>query len=266
MSETGVGTAGQQGRLWSVRARDWADIQQYLAKPSWLAVIAEQGPLLGHDVLDVGCGAGGFAELAAAAGARISGIDAAPALVEIASQRVPAARFRMGELQQLPYPDRSFDLVTGFNAFQYAASPVDALRDARRVTRPGGAVVVMIWGTADECEPAAHLAALGALMPPPPPGAAPGPFALSAPGALEKLVTEAGLIPGRRQVVHCPWEYPDQTTLLRGTLSAGPAVRAIEHSGEAAARMAVLTACAPFRRDDGSYRMACTFHHLICAV
>jgi ubiquinone/menaquinone biosynthesis C-methylase UbiE len=171
MSEISVGTAERQGRLWSTRARDWADLQQYLAKPSWLAVIAEHGPLLDREVLDVGCGAGGFAELAAAAGARVSGIDAAPALVEIAAQRVPAGRFLVGELQRLPYPDHSFDLVTGFNAFQYAADPVRALRGARRVTRPGGAVVVMIWGTAAECEPAAHLAALGASMPPPPPGA-----------------------------------------------------------------------------------------------
>jgi SAM-dependent methyltransferase len=263
MADDDRGTAPQQGRWWSARAQDWADVQQYLTRPSWQAVLDEQQPVAGRRVLDVGCGAGGFAELASASGARVSGIDAAPALVDIAGQRVPEGSFRVGELEWLPYQDHSFDLVTGFNSFQYAANPVNALREARRVTERGGSVVAMIWGTAAECEPAAHLAALGSLLPPPPPGA-PGPFALSVPGGLEELCAAAGLVPGARRVVDCPWEFPDQATLLRGILSAGPAVRAIEHSGEDAVREAVLTACAPFHRDDGSYRMACTFHHLTC--
>jgi SAM-dependent methyltransferase len=269
MTDTRTGTAGGnaalQGRLWSDRAADWADIQQYLARPSWQAVIDEQAPMAGRQVLDVGCGAGGLAELAARAGARVSGLDAAPALVEIAEQRVPDGAFRVGEMAQLPYADDSFDLVTGFNSFQYAANPVTALRESRRVARRGGAVVAMIWGTAQECEPAAYLAALGALLPPPPPGA-PGPFALSQPGGLESLVSGAGLTAGERRVVSCPWEFPDEATLLRGMLSAGPAARAIAHSGEAASREAVLASCAPFRRSDGSYQLACTFHHLTCRL
>ena len=106
----------------------------------------------------------------------------------------------MGELEDLPYADGSFDAVTGFNAFQYAAEPAAALREAARVTKPGGRVVAMIWGTAAECEAAAYLAAIGRLLPPPPPGA-PGPFALSEPGVLEALLTRAGLDPTPRRVV-----------------------------------------------------------------
>lgn len=265
MPDFNTGSAPVQGPLWSARAQDWAEVQEHVARPSWQAVIDEHAPLAGRDALDVGCGSGGFAVLAAAAGARVAGIDAAPGLVEIAEQRVPEGTFRVGELERLPYADGSYDLVTGFNSFQYAVNPVNALREAKRVTRPGGAVVAMVWGTADECEPAAYLNALAALLPPPPPGA-PGPFALSGPGSLERLVADAGLIPGPRRVVDCPWEYPDQPTLVRGLLSSGPAARAIAHAGEAAAREAVIAATARYRRPDGSYSMRCTFHHLSCKI
>jgi ubiquinone/menaquinone biosynthesis C-methylase UbiE len=87
-------------------------------------------------VLDIGCGPGGFCQLAAEAGASVTGIDASPPLVNIARERVPAARFDIGDMQFLHYEDDSFDLVTGFNTFQYAADPVAALREAGRVTSP----------------------------------------------------------------------------------------------------------------------------------
>jgi hypothetical protein len=53
--------------------------------------------------------------------------------------------------------------------------------------------------------------------------------------------------------------------MLRGLMSAGPAVRAVSHSGEEQVRVAILNACVPYRRDDGSYLMRNTFHHVICS-
>ena len=265
MAESKAGTATVQGRLWGARTDDWARIQQYTARNSWAAVLADLAPVSGRELLDVGCGAGGFAELAVRAGATVAGIDAAPPMIEHAERLVPAGAFRVGEIEELPYPDDSFDAVTGFNAFQYAAEPATALREAARVTKPGGHVVVMIWGTAAECQAAAHLAAIGRLLPPPPPGA-PGPFALSEPGALEALLTRAGLDPTPRRVVPCPWEYPDEETMLDALMSAGPAVRAIEHTSEDAVRQALRDACAPYRRGDGSYLMDNMFHHIVSTV
>lgn len=265
MTEAKAGTAGVQGRLWGARAGGWARIQQFTARNSWAAVLDDLAPVAGKALLDVGCGAGGFAQLAVRAGATVAGIDAAPQMIEHARRLVPGGDFRVGEIEELPYPDRSFDAVTGFNAFQYAADPVNALREAVRVTRPGGSVVVMIWGTAAECEAAAHLAAIGRLLPPPPPGA-PEPFALSQPGALESLLSRAGLTPTPRRVIPSPWEYPDEETMLVALMSAGPAVRAIEATSEQAVRAALRGACAPYRRADGSYRMDNAFHHVVCTV
>lgn len=46
--------------------------------------------------------------------------------------------------EALPFPDQVFDVVTGFNVFQYAANPEAALGEARRVARPGALVAVMV--------------------------------------------------------------------------------------------------------------------------
>jgi SAM-dependent methyltransferase len=265
MTDPKLGTAAVQGRLWGARTDAWARIQQHTTRPSWAAVLADLAPVSGKTLLDVGCGAGGFAELAVHAGATVAGIDAAPPMIEYARRLVPGASFRVGDLQDLPYAHGSFDAVTGFNAFQYAADPATALREAARVTKSGGHVITMIWGTAAECEASTYLAAIGRLLPAPPPGA-PGPFALSEPGVLEALLTKAGLTPTPRRAVSAPWSYPDGETMLDALMSSGPAVAAIENTSEQEVRRALRDGCAPYRRDDGSYRMENTFHHIICAV
>ena len=63
-------------------------------------------------ILDVGCGAGRFSRIAADRGAMISGIDATACFVEIARERVLDGDFRVGEMEDLPWADNSFDVVT----------------------------------------------------------------------------------------------------------------------------------------------------------
>ncbi len=76
-----------------------------------------------RDYLDVGCGSGLAAQIAARRGAEVSGIDAADALLEIARARTPKGTFERGDLESLPFADKTFDVVTGFNSFQYAGNP-----------------------------------------------------------------------------------------------------------------------------------------------
>jgi SAM-dependent methyltransferase len=230
--------------------------------PLFRAVLERSGIAAGTRLLDVGCGAGRFVQLAAERGAVVSGLDAAPALVAIARERVPAADVRVGEMEDLPWPDASFDVVTGFNSFQFAANPVNALREARRVTASGAQVFIATWGAPEDCEAAGYLRAVGALVPPPPPGA-PGPFALSLPGALERFAVEAGFTPGEHANVECVWSYADLDTALRGLLSTGPAVRALRQVGEERVRRAVTEAIAPFRTARGGYRIENTFRYLV---
>lgn len=251
MAVATAGTAQVQGELWSVRADDWAAVHEHNMRPVYETVLdlVHAGP--GVSILEVGCGSGTALRLAADRGADVTALDAAPAMVEHTRRRVPGADVRVGDLQFLPYAPDSFDAVLGFNSFQYAADPVEALRAAHRVLHDGGCVVALVWGPAEECDLTPYLKALGSLMPPPPPGA-PGPFALSEPGALRTLIEGAGFTVELVADAACAYAYPDEDTALRGLLSAGPAVKAVSIAGEDAVREATRNAIAPYRLADGS--------------
>jgi SAM-dependent methyltransferase len=255
-------TAEANGRLWGARARDWAEVQEGQCAAAFHAVLDHAGVGPGTRHLDVGCGAGMAAELSAARGAAVCGIDAAEALLEVARERTPAGDFRQGDIEALPFDDAAFDLVTGFNAFQYAGDAAQALREAGRVTRPGGMIVVMTWGEPAGMEASSLVAALRPLLPPPPPGA-PGPFALSDETALRAFAAAGGLTPGAVFDVDTHWVYPDEATALRGLGSAGVAVRAIAHAGEDAFIQAHRAALAPFRQPDGGFRVGARFRCLV---
>jgi SAM-dependent methyltransferase len=255
-------TATVNGRLWGSRARDWANLTERIVRPVYDTALERAGVGSGTDYLDVGCGAGMAAQLAAERGAHVSGIDAAEALLDIARERTPNGEFRQGDLEELPFADGAFEVVTGFNSFQYAGNPVVALGEAKRVCRPGGRVVIVTWGTPEKMEAASVVATLRPLLPPPPPGA-PGPFALSEETALRQFTSDAGLTPDVVFDVDAPFVFPDEATALRALTATGVAARAIEVAGEAAVTEAHAKAIAPFRQPDGSYRWGAWFRCLL---
>ena len=230
--------------------------------PVFEAVLERTGVGPGTRYLDAGCGSGMAAEIAAARGALVSGIDAAEAMLAIARSRVPAGDFRIGDLEDLPFSDGSFDVVTGFNSLQYAGNPAGALSEAGRVAKRGGFVVIMTFGDPNGMGAAALVTALRPLLPPPPPGA-PGPFALSDEAALRRFATDAGLEPIDVFDVDSPWVYADEATALRGLSSTGNAIRAMEHVSENAVTEAYTTAIAAFRQPDGSVRASAWFRCLL---
>lgn len=259
-----MGTANTQGQIWGVRAKDWADVQESVAAPLFEAILQETVVGKNTTVLDIGCGSGIFCEMAAKRGAQVSGLDASEHLIAIARERVPAGDFRTGEMEELPYDKQSFDVVTGFSSFQFAASPVNALREASRVSRTG-TVVIAVFGKPEDSQATAYIKAMGSLLPTPPPGA-PGPFALSADGALEALAAQAGLTPSVVKTVACPWNYPDEQTALRGLLSSGPAIRAIQEKGEDTVRDLIVQVISPFKTSSGGYYLTNYFRYLIATV
>ena len=155
-----MGTAQVQGELWGVHASDWANLQEKMLLPAYRMVLDKTNVSRGTHLLDIGCGTGLAAQLATKLGAVVTGIDASEAELVIARERVPLVDFRQGEMEDLPYAYASFDVVTGFNSFQYAADPVNALRQARRVIKPGGYLAMVTWGRAQDCEHATTLAAV----------------------------------------------------------------------------------------------------------
>jgi SAM-dependent methyltransferase len=257
-----AGSASMQGKLWGARARDYAEIQEPALLPLYESVSVRPEIAGAESILDVGCGPGLAAQVFARRIKHVAGIDATAPFIEIARRRVNSGDFRVAEMEALPHAAATFDAVTGFNSFQYAASPVNALREAKRVAKQGGAIVIAVWGLPETCQAAGHLKALGSLMPPPPPGA-PGPFALSDEAKLKALAVEAGLSTVAVVDVSCPWVYPDLDTALKGMLSAGPAERAIQASSHERARAAVAAAIETFRTSSGGYRLENTFRYLV---
>lgn len=102
----------------------------------------------GLDLLDVGCGVGTVtADLAAlVAPGRVVGVDASRAALDAAAATAQAAgvavTFEVAEATALPFEDASFDVVHAHQVLQHLPDPVAALREMRRVTRPGGVVAV----------------------------------------------------------------------------------------------------------------------------
>jgi ubiquinone/menaquinone biosynthesis C-methylase UbiE len=100
----------------------------------------------GQRLLDVGCGPGaitdGLAERVAPG--EVVGVDADAAWVAAATERWarPNLRFVEGDAAALPFHDDAFDVAFLHAVLQHVSSPIDAIREVRRVVRPGGRVAV----------------------------------------------------------------------------------------------------------------------------
>jgi SAM-dependent methyltransferase len=257
-----MGTAEVQGALWGAAARDWSELNEPHCAALYEAVFDAIGIDGSTELLDAGCGAGLALQIAAKRGATVTGFDASAALLEIAAERVPGADLRRGDLESLPYRDGTFSTVTSFNAVQYAADPVAALRELRRVALPGSPVAMLSWGDPGRCESRPIVAAIGGLLPPPPPGAE-GPFALAAPGKLEELLGAAGLTAAGSGEVEQHFSFPDLDVAVRAQLTSGPARLAIEHAGAGATAAAITGAYDGNRQPDGTYAQRNVFRYVI---
>jgi len=259
-------TADVNGPRWGACAEAWAELCAPFATPAWTAVADAAGIGEGTRLLDVACGSGEFLRLAAGRGALVSGIDAAEGMLAVARRAVPGADLRLGPMEELPWDDGTFDVVTGFNAFQFAADTTAALAEAARVVRSGGLVAVANWGKSEDQELMALMAAARPLFPSPP-ESTPGAPTVGEPGVLKGLAHAAGLTVRRVDTVDVPFVAPDEETLLRALAAPGGSVRsAIEHAGLDPVRHPIADAAAPYRQADGSYAFSNRFTYLVAEV
>jgi SAM-dependent methyltransferase len=255
------GSASRWGPLWGARPADWA-ISEDLQAPTYQAAIDRVGLTAGQRVLDIGCGVGAFLRMVAERGGEPAGIDASESLISFARTRLPHADLRVGEMEELPWPDQTFDLVTGFNSFFFANDMIAALREAGRVARPSAPIVIQVWGAHERCDLEAMKQVARPFLPPRPPDAPADPD-LSQPGLLRELATRAGLDP--RDEFDVPWafEYPDEATLGRAMLAVAGLSVIAGPDREEELRQAIVDGLAAYRRPDGSYRLANEYHVLI---
>jgi ubiquinone/menaquinone biosynthesis C-methylase UbiE len=162
----------RQRAIWS--AGDYAALSEYIADVGEL-VVERAGVEAGMRVLDVACGTGNAAVPAARAGARVTGLDLVPELLEAGREKAAAAGLVIewveGDAEELPFEDGAFDRV--FSTFGHMFAPRHRVvaDEMLRACRQGGVIATCNWtpeGTVGEV-----FRASAAYMPPPPDFASP---------------------------------------------------------------------------------------------
>ncbi|WP_158923233.1 class I SAM-dependent methyltransferase [Acidisphaera sp. S103] len=114
------------------------------------ALLDAAGVEAGQSVLDVACGPGFVTAGAAERGAIVRGLDFSAAMLGVARTRHRNIVFDQGDAEALPYPEGHFDAVISNFGIHHVPRPIEALRQAYRVLRPGGRLAFTIWAAPSE--------------------------------------------------------------------------------------------------------------------
>jgi SAM-dependent methyltransferase len=150
-------------RYWNERIHDLAvakhpvgtpgffeDLDEYrFDKLRYLPRLVDFNGYAGRELLEVGCGAGIDLARFARGGARVTGVDLSKTAADLASanlrQRGLPGAVRVMDGERLDFPDARFDVVYAHGVLQYTADPRRMAREVRRVLRPGGEAIFMVY-------------------------------------------------------------------------------------------------------------------------
>ena len=135
---------------WTEKAHTYDDHLGLVTKDAIGPMLDAVGAARGTRLLEVACGPGYGAGLAAARGVNAAGIDFAPTMVEEAHKRFPDADFREGDAEALDFGDASFDAVICPFGMLHFPTPENAISEAARVLKPGGRYAFTVWCTPDK--------------------------------------------------------------------------------------------------------------------
>ncbi|MFD7067167.1 class I SAM-dependent methyltransferase [Streptomyces sp. NPDC059913] len=221
------------------REPDRDGLQERMLTPLYEAVYERLDVGTGTRLLSLGHATGPALLLAAARGARVTGVDGDP-------ERLALARPSDG----VPY-----DLVTAFApagcASEGGAELAAAVRSAAGLAARGGTVVLTGWGPPERCAAAPVLRVAGRL---------------SGRDDLEELAVRAGLNPNGSGRVACPFAYPDLGSAVRALTCTGLLDAAVRATGRARVEREAARALRPHRRGDGTVWLPNVFRYLVCAV
>jgi SAM-dependent methyltransferase len=248
------------GDAWAHAASDWA----YRFEPYARDAISHCFSVLDIgaecDLIDMACGSGYALAIAERRGARTAGIDASAGLIDIARRRAPRAELVVGSMFELPWEDGSFDALTSFNGIWGGCQ--DAIDEAFRVLRPGGAIAITFWGPGKSLDLRDFFIVVGTSGP----GVADeliGLASIGEPGVCETMLEAAGFEVVERGATSAIIEAATDDDVWRTLRSPGVVLPSLEHTGDDELRRRVLGAVAPFRAEDGSYRLVNELVHVI---
>jgi len=142
----------------------FADLEQYrFEKLHYLPRLVDFGGYAGRRLLEVGCGIGTDLVRFAKGGARVTGVDLSQTAIDLARANVrwqgleDRADLQVGNAEDLPFADASFDVVYGHGVVQYTVDPERLLSECRRVLAPGGAAIFMVYNRVSWLNLLSHL-------------------------------------------------------------------------------------------------------------
>lgn len=259
-----MGTSEIQGNLWGAEAQGWAKLFEPMSSPLWLSMLDATQVQENTRFLDLGCGGGGASVLANKRGAKVTGLDAAPPLIKIASRRLPKAQFFVGDMEALPFDNDCFDVSFASLSIMFTSNPNRAIAEMKRVTSPGGFIAVGIWGKPEDCDYRYVLKAIVDTLPCPSEGN--GPFALSQDEVLESIFRNAGLDKLQSAEVSAPFEFENFDIMWCAVNSVGPVQAARQRVSEERLKTAVCQASKPFVQASGSILFQNRLRHVTAKV
>jgi SAM-dependent methyltransferase len=154
-------------------------------------VVERLDPRPGERLLDLACGTGGVAELAARRGAFVVGVDLATALLETAKGRAAERGleidYRLGDAEKLPLRDAELDAAASTFGIMFASDQQAAARELARVVRPGGRIAIANWRPTSSIVRFFEMLAPFQTAPPPPVS----PFEWGRPEIVRELLGES---------------------------------------------------------------------------
>jgi SAM-dependent methyltransferase len=208
--------------------------------------------------LDLATGPGYVAAAARARGARVLGLDRSPQMLHRARQAYPEIDFQEGDVEQLSFPDASFEAVVSNFCLLHVGRPERMISELTRVLLPQGRTALTVWGPPDRARlfaiAAESVQAAGASAPPEIPEG-PNFFRFSSDEAFSQLLTSAGLSEVVVRTIDFPHHIPDVEHLWNGMLHGGVRTRALLSLQSAETRerirIEVARSLEPYRADDG---------------
>lgn len=223
-----MGDDGRSGASGFQVARRAAEIYESRFVPAifaeWVPRMLDAGEVsAGQCVLDLACGTGVVARRASQVvegSGRVVGLDLNADMLEVARSRAPAVLWCRGDAGALPFADACFDVVLSLAALMFFPDRVGALREVRRVLRPGGRAAVHVWGAsagydlvADAIEEQTDVETANRFM---------APFVLARPSELVPIFGRAGFGSGTTRTIDGTARFASVDALVHTEIEGSP--------------------------------------------